>query len=105
MNNFSYITLVGWETRNWRHHEKALVWCKDYGLKRVTKHTFIGELYARERGELRAKFKGLFASKTERFFFVAMCKSCFTESMAGIPLKEKISRVSSFELVQLPENA
>jgi CRISPR/Cas system-associated endoribonuclease Cas2 len=105
MNYIPYITLVGWETRNWRHQDRALVWCKDYGLKAVTKHVFVGELYAKERVEMRDKFKSLFTSKTEKFFFASMCKSCFNESMIEIPIKEKISRVDRFELVQIPKKA
>jgi CRISPR/Cas system-associated endoribonuclease Cas2 len=105
MNYSAYITLVSWETRNWRHRDKALVWCKDYGLKAITKHVFIGELYAKERRELEAKFKGLFTKKTEKFFFASMCKSCFNESMSGMMIKEKFSHVDHFELVQMPEKA
>lgn len=105
MNYLPYITLVGWETRNWRHSDKALVWCKDYGLKAVTKHVFIGELYAKERKEIEAKFKSLFIKKTEKFFFAGMCKSCFNEGVSGMPAKERFSQADRFELVQMPEKA
>ena len=105
MNNLPYIILVGWETRNWRHHDRALVWCKDYGFKPVTKHAFIGELYAKERLEMEAKFKGLFTKKTEKFFFATMCKSCFNESMIDVPMKERLDQADHFELVQMPEKA
>ena len=105
MNYYAYITLVSWETRNWRHRDKAIVWCKDYGLESVTKHVFIGELYAKERGEMESKFKSLFTKKTEKFFFASMCKSCFNESLSGVPIKERISRMDRFELVQMPEKA
>ena len=104
MNYPSYTTLISWETRNWRHREQALKWCKDYGFKPVTKHTFIGDIYEKEREELRAKFASLFISKTERFFFVALCKTCFNESMIEAKLSEKLSRTSHFELIQMPEN-
>ena len=105
MNNFSYITVVSWETRNWRHRDKALLWCKDYGLKPVTRHVFLGELYARERLEMQAKFKNLFSKKTEKFFFATMCKSCFNEGMSGIPIQQQISSAPAFELIQMPQKA
>jgi undecaprenyl pyrophosphate synthase len=105
MNYAAYITLVSWETRNWRHRDKALVWCKDYGLKSITKHVFIGELYAKESKEMQVKFKNLFTSKTEKFFFATMCKSCFNEGMSGMAVKEKVRRLDNFELVQMPEKA
>jgi hypothetical protein len=105
MNNLPYITIVGWETRNWRRREKALVWCKDYGFKPVIRHVFIGELYIKERMEMQAKFKELFSKKTEKFFFAIMCKSCFNETMSGVVIKEKIPEIPTFELIQLPENA
>src|SRR5690349_16733690 len=102
MNYQPYITLVSWETRNWRHRDKALVWCKDYGFTSVTKHAFIGEVYAKERNQMHAKFKSLFTGKTEKFFFAAMCKSCFNESMMGSGVKGKIKKMDHFELVQMP---
>jgi hypothetical protein len=104
MNNTSQITIVGWETRNWRHHDRALIWCKDYGFKPVTKNVFIGELYVKERVQMRQKFKELFIKKTERFFFATMCNSCFNESMSGMDFQKKIKQPFSFELIQMPEN-
>lgn len=104
MNYSPYVTILGWETRNWRHRDRALVWCKDYGFKPITKHVFFGEIYAKERREMEAKFKALFIGKTEKFFFATMCKACFNGSMTGLPIKEKISRTDRFELVQMPKN-
>ena len=101
MNYPTYITLVSWETRNWRHRERALLWCKDYGLKPINKHLFIGELYEKERLHMKRKFEALFIKKTEKFFFATMCKSCFNEGMSGDALKDTIRAVSSFELVQI----
>jgi hypothetical protein len=99
MNYSPYVTLIGWETRNWRHRDRALIWCKDYGFKPITKHVFVGEIYSKERAEMHAKFKGLFTGKTEKFFFATMCKSCFTEGMLGFPKMEKVNSVDHFELV------
>jgi CRISPR/Cas system-associated endoribonuclease Cas2 len=104
MNNLPYVTIVGWETRNWRHREKALGWCKDYGFKPITRHVFIGELYTKEHTEMQAKFKEIFSKKTEKFFFATMCKSCFNETMSGVVIKEKIPEIPTFELIQIPEN-
>ena len=104
MNNLPYITLVSWETRNWRHRDRVLVWCKDYGLKPVTKHVYVGELYSKEKAEIESKFKGLFSGKTEKFFFATMCKSCFNEKMLGMRMKEKMNKNSFFELIQMSEN-
>ena len=54
---------------------------------------------------MEAKFKRLFTKKTERFFFATMCKSCFNESMTDVPIKEMVSQVDRFELVQMPKKA
>jgi hypothetical protein len=105
MNNAPSVVLVGWETRNWRHRDRALVWCRDYGFKPITKHVFVGEIYPREKAEMHAKFKGIFVSKTEKFFFATMCKPCFNGSMTGMALKDDIRDIEGFELVQVPENA
>jgi CRISPR/Cas system-associated endoribonuclease Cas2 len=104
MNNLPYTTIVGWETRNWRHRKQALVWCKDYGLKAINSRVFIGELYAKERSLMQSKFKELFTKKTEKFFFVTLCKSCFNESMIGANVTYKPKHSMPFELVQMPEN-
>ena len=52
---------------------------------------------------MEAKFKGLFTGKTEKFFFVTMCKSCFNEGMRDVPIKEGVSHKDHFELVQMSE--
>jgi len=105
MNYPAYITLAGWETRNWRHRDKALVWCKDYGLVQITKHVFSGELYTRERREIETKFKSLFSGKTEKFFFATMCRSCFNGGMTGMPIRKRFSGTDNFELIQLSGKA
>jgi len=105
MNNSLYTTLVSWETRNWRHRDRALLWCKDYGLKPITKHVFIGELYQKERSQMNTKFRELFIGKTEKFFFATMCNACFNESMSGMNLQDKVKQTSTFELIQMPKKA
>ena len=103
MNYSAYMTIVGWESRNWRHRDKAIMWCKDYGLEAMTRYVLIGELYAKERKEMEAKFRSLFTGKTERFFFITMCKSCLDGGISDVRIKEKISRSGCFELIQMPE--
>ena len=53
---------------------------------------------------MEAKFKDLFTGKTERFFFATMCKTCFNETMTGVPIEVGFSNTNRFELVQMPEN-
>ena len=104
MNNQSLILMIGWQTRNWRHHEKAVKWCKDYGFEPVFKTVFIGELYAVEKKELYVKFMRLFTKKTEKFFFSVMCRTCFNASNIDLRLKQKaIKSDEPFELVQIPQ--
>ncbi len=104
MNYSPYITLIGWETRNWRHRDRAIIWCKDYGFKPITKHVFSGELYAKESREMHTKFKKLFTGKTEKFFFATMCKSCFNGGMMGFDVYQIKKHSNHFELVQMPKN-
>ena len=105
MNYSTYITLLSWETRNWRHQKRALVWCKDYGLKPLNKYVFVGEIYQKEKLEIERKFKTLFQGRTEKFFFVTLCKSCLNESMKGTSGEKKFNYVNHFELVQMTENS
>ncbi|MDE1975120.1 MAG: hypothetical protein KGI49_01245 [Patescibacteria group bacterium] len=71
----------------------------------ITKHVFVGELYAKERREMEAKLRGLFTGKKERLFFATMCRSCFNENMIGLRLKGSILNVQPFELVQMSKKA
>ena len=105
MNNFPSITIVGWETRNWRHAKKVLACCKDYGFKPITKYVFVGQLYAKERREMQEKFEALLTNKTEKFFFTPLCKSCYGVSMLGIPPSEYLGQTPLFELIQVPKNS
>ena len=104
MNNLSSIVIIGWETRNSKHREKALKWCKDYGFEPILRNTFIGELYAKEKKELNSKLKGLFVGKTEKFFFAAMCRACFNGSISELQLKKVVIKSElPFELIQRPQ--
>ncbi len=108
MNNFNAITLVSWETRDWRHRDKAVLWCKNYGLKPVLRNMYIGKLYSKEREKLENKFKGAFAKKTEKFFISTLCRSCFEDSVFGGTLSSKKDDVdieTAFELIQITPNS
>jgi hypothetical protein len=103
MNNFSGMTVVVWETRNWRHRAKAVMWCKDFGLKHVAKNVCIGNLYVRECRELRSRFQNLFNNKTEQFLLLTLCMSCASANSSSLPAHIKnIFSVSNFELIQMP---
>ncbi len=108
MNNFNVITLVSWETRNWRHRDKAVQWCKNYGLKPVLRNMYIGKLYSKERDKLEKQFKGTFAKKTEKFFVSTLCRSCFEDSVFSGTLssvKDDVDIESAFELIQISTNS
>ncbi len=105
MNNFPIITLVTWETRNWRHNDKALVWCKNYGLKPITRTVYVGKLYGKERMLLQKKFQLVFNKKTEKFAFIGLCQSCFAAARIDDTIKCNAEHISNFELIQFPEIA
>ncbi len=107
MNNFTAITIVSWETRNWRHGAKAVLWCKDYGLRPILKNTYAGTLYAKERSALLKKFNGTFSKKTDKFFIGTVCRTCFeTSSFSGSikeEMNEKMELGPGFEIIQIGE--
>jgi hypothetical protein len=105
MNNFSATTLVLWETRNPRHAKKASDWCRDYGLHKITRTVWIGQLYPKERSQLHTRFQGLFSAKTEKVAFSAICQSCFDVALINARIKSDAVHVSQFELVQVPVTA
>ncbi len=100
MNNFPSVTVVFWDTRSWRHADRAAIWCRDYGLRQVSRSVFAGELYQKEKAQLKAKFESLFTLKTEKFFFMGLCKSCFDEGGFNPALRQKIKDMATFELIQ-----
>ena len=105
MNNLPTIAVVGWETRNWRHRERALKLCKNYGFEPIVKNVHIGDVYMRERAELQQKMKRIFTGKTDKFFFAIMCRACFdSSSLASLSKKKVMKSEMPFELVQMPEN-
>ena len=105
MNNFTSITILSWETRNWRNQKKIIFLCRDYGLKPVLKNLYIGNLYHKERGSLIRKVSVLLKSKTDRFFMDTVCRTCFNTSqfsdniVQGI--KKNIQINPNFELIQI----
>ena len=77
MNYSSFVTLIGWETRSMKRHNKAVSYCKDYGLKPVFKSLYIGKLYAKEKKSINLKLKKVLNKKTDKIFCGTFCESCF----------------------------
>lgn len=102
MNNSSFAILIAWQTRNVKRHRKALIWCKDYGFTQIFSNIAIGNLYERERRIFISKFKGTFTKKTDRFFHIKICQTCYNGVELGSLLKASMVKIKSFELIQLP---
>lgn len=103
MNNPSYLTIVGWQTRNWRNNKKAIQYCKNYGLKPILKNLFVGKLYTREYKLLKKKMNLSFAKKTDNFTMFLMCKTCFENADIDDTIKNNVTHISDFEILQFPE--
>ena len=105
MNNFTAATMVSWESRNWRHRDKAALWCRDYGLVPILKNVYAGKLYAKERANLTKKLNGLFSKKTERFFVATICRTCFESSTFSGTLEKDMAKSMdegpAFEMIQI----
>ena len=102
MNNFTAPVIVGWQTRNIRRHEKAIIWCRDYGLKLILPTVYIGNLYSKEEKVLVNKFKKEFTRKTEKILLVKLCQSCYASIDIEEIVKQKVDMVYDFELIQIP---
>ncbi len=102
MNNFEAVITIGWQTRNSRRHQKAITWCKDYGLNPILSNLSIGKLYPKEEREISNKFKKEFTRKTEKVFFSRICQSCYDDMKIDNVTKEKLDYSSNFELIQIP---
>lgn len=100
MNNFTTTVIIGWQTRNAKRHQKALTWCKDYGLVPVLPSLCIGKLYAKEEKSLLNKFKQSFILKTDAVFSTRVCESCSASMDADARAKQKANIMPEFELIQ-----
>ncbi|MDB5255236.1 MAG: hypothetical protein JWL92_612 [Candidatus Nomurabacteria bacterium] len=101
MNNNPVTIFISWETRNWRHTKKAISICKDFGLESLTKQSYIGKLYTKERYQLEELFNILFQKKTDTFFMFALCQSCYNMAGTSIGKLTKVNTFQSFEMVQV----
>lgn len=94
------LTLICWETKNWRHHKKALDWCKNYKLTSLAKTIFIGYLNTKERNRIERLFTCIFLGKTEKYYFFLLHGSVLGEitDKEG-EIGKKISKDQPFEIV------
>ena len=104
MNRLFFIAAISWQSRNWRHAQRAERWCKDYGLTAVHENFYIGKLYIKERDELNKKLTDLFIGKTERYCSLILCASCaqcihFHSEIEKTPWLD-----SSYEIIQTDNN-
>ena len=104
MNNAAMKTIVAWQTRNAKRHQKAVTWCKDYGLTPLVSSMFIGDLYSREERMLKAKLKREFSKKTDTVFLIKLCQTCYATAGIDPAKKEMLDAKPDFELVQITGN-
>ncbi len=98
MNNITFVTVIGWETRNHHHRATAISLCKNYGLKPILKNLYIGSLYDKERNLIQGVLAKVFTTKTEKFFIGIMCQSCAT--WLDSSSQKKVRKFPSFEMVE-----
>ncbi|MES2930375.1 MAG: hypothetical protein V4665_01145 [Patescibacteria group bacterium] len=99
MNNITSTIIISWESNNWRHRNKAVIVCKNYGLKPIMRNLYIGPLYQKEKRTVQTLLSGLFIKKTEKVFISSLCQSCFIN--LDILSKEKAAAMPPFEIIQL----
>lgn len=98
MNKLLIMTAVCWETRNYRHARQAAEQCRNYGLHSLTKTIHIGRLRQDERAALEKNFAAVFTNKTEKFYILPLCKTCFSEALL-YQTKHGDLETPSFEIV------
>jgi len=98
MNNLSSVTLIGWETRSVKRHNKSVSYCKDYGLRPLFKILYIGKLNAREKRSIQLKMKKVLNKKTDKIFCGTFCESCFN-GLDSIT-KEQVPVLQAFKIVR-----
>lgn len=98
MNYSSSATLIGWETRSVKRYNKAVDYCKDYGLKPVLKSLYIGKLYAKERKSILLKLRKVLNKKTDKIFLGTFCESCFGGLDSSI--KEHVPVLPAFKIIK-----
>jgi len=98
MNNLSYSTLIGWDTRSVKRHNKVISDCKDYGLKPILKTLYVGKLSTKEKKSIHLKMKKNLNKKTDKIFCGSFCESCLNELDSTV--KEQLSELPSFKIIR-----
>ena len=98
MNKIFFMTAVCWESRNTRHHTQAAAWCRDLGLHPLTRNIYIGRIKKTERADLLKKFSTSFTNKTEKFYLISLCKSCYGEAELYRTKREQLE-TTPFEII------
>ena len=104
MNNIKTALIVSWQTRSWRHNKKAILWCKNYGLKPILKNVYTGKVYAKEKAAILTKFKTTFIKKSEKFLLHSSCQSCFETVFFSdklLEVSEELKANTTFEIIQI----
>lgn len=98
MNNSFIITLIYWQTRNWRHNKEAETLCKNYGLLPLTKTFYVSKLKRKEIVALTKHFEKTFLKKTEIYNLFPLCKSCF-DAVTMPKIKKGRIHQAPFEII------
>lgn len=102
MSYLTATTIIGWQTRNVKRYQKAIIWCKDYGLLPILANVFIGNLYLKEEKSLLTKLNRTFNRKTDKVFLIKVCQSCYSNIDLDTITKQKLNSIPEFELIQIP---
>ena len=98
MNNLSYSTLIGWETRSVKRHNKAVSNCKDYGFNPILKTLYVGKLSVKEKKSMQFKMKKVLNKKTDKIFCGTFCESCFNGLDSAT--KERVPVLPAFKIIR-----
>ena len=97
-NNMIYWII--YDISNNKIRSKIASKCKNYGLFRVQKSSFIGELSLNRMEMLALEFKDLEFSKQDCIFIIPSCKSCFgCKDIIGYLDEERIKQ-KDFVIIQ-----
>lgn len=79
---------------------KIASFCKNYGMFRVQKSSFMGDLSKNKMEMLALEIKSLDLGEEDCVFIIPSCKSCFSEKeIMGILEEEKIKE-KNFIIIQ-----
>lgn len=90
-----------WHTPNQKKHQKIMELCKDLGMKRLQRGTFLGKIKQEERLLLEKTLRDLLTGTVDNFYIIPLCNHCWHKKISKQyePEREILQPKKPFEII------